>query len=52
MVIELTYKIMQPRLEYMRMEQDELKEDKMDLQEQNNDLKAKIKENLEGFQSK
>lgn len=31
MVIELTYKIMQPRLEYMRMEQDELKEDKMDM---------------------
>ena len=49
MVIDLTYKVLQPRLEYIRMEQEELKEDKTELQDQNNDLKAKIRENLEKY---
>ena len=33
MVVDLTYKVLQPRLEYIRMEQEELKEDKMEEQE-------------------
>lgn len=43
MIIELTYKILQPRIEYIRLDQEELKEDKMELQDHVNDLKTKIK---------
>lgn len=51
MVIDMVYKILQPHLEYIKMEIEELKEDKMELQDQNNDLKAKIKENMDLFKT-
>ena len=33
MIIELTFKILQPRLEFLKLEEEELREDKMELAE-------------------
>ena len=47
MIIELTFKILQPRLEFIKLEEEELKDDKMELEEQNKELKTKIKTNTD-----
>ena len=52
MIIELTFKIIQPRLEFIKLEEEELKEDKMELQDHVRDLKDKIKSNLEEYAKK
>ena len=52
MIIELTFKILQPRLEFIKLEEEELKDDKMELEEQNKELKTKIKTNTDRFDKK
>ena len=52
MIIELTFKILQPRLEFIKLEEEELKDDKMELEEQNKELKTKIKTNTDRFERK
>ena len=52
MIIELTFKILQPRLEFIKLEEEELKDDKMELEEQNKELKTKIKTNTDRFEKK
>ena len=52
MIIELTFKILQPRLEFLKLEEEELKEDKMELGEQCKELKQKMKLNFTDFEEK
>ena len=52
MIIELTYKILQPRIEFIKLEEEELKEDKLELEEQCKELKLKIKTNTDRFDKK
>tara|TARA_B110001450_G_scaffold235704_1_gene240625 strand:+ start:348 stop:596 length:249 start_codon:yes stop_codon:yes gene_type:complete len=52
MITELTFKILQPRLEFTKLEEEELKEDKMELEDQCKELKTKIKTNTDRFDKK
>jgi hypothetical protein len=52
MITELTFNILQPRLEFTKLEEEELKEDKMELEEQCKELKTKIKTNTDRFDKK